>query len=305
MKSRFSKVMSFVLALVMVLTLSGGFADTLEVSAKSKKKKAPEPVNVYVTIADNTGKLAVRQQSVEVTDIDADGALTINDALYLAHEKYYKGGAEAGYATETGAWGLYLTKLWGDESQWYGFYRNSEYSMGLGDPVVEGDFVDAFCYSDSKKHSDKYTFFNQRVIEVHRNEEFTLKLKYLGYDADFNLVSGKVKNATIIDGSNDTEIKVNKKGAATLSLKAVGGHLITAKSTKKKSVLIPPACMVYVLSNKGNMFTDKATGIKFKVVESGSILKNENGVVTVVENINDAEVPETVVYGKVTFVVSE
>ena len=59
---------------------------------------AEEPVTVYVTIAN--GSLVMTQEPVTVTDIDKDGSLTINDALYLAHEAKYQGGAAAGYGSQ-------------------------------------------------------------------------------------------------------------------------------------------------------------------------------------------------------------
>ena len=73
-----------------------------------------ETANVTVTIAN--GDLALVQEKVEVTDIDKDGALTVNDALYLAHEAKYDGGAQAGYKSSVGQWGLGLDKLWGVET---------------------------------------------------------------------------------------------------------------------------------------------------------------------------------------------
>ena len=42
------------------------------------------------------------QIEVELTDVDEDGALTIADALYLAHEAAFEGGAEAGFADAMG-----------------------------------------------------------------------------------------------------------------------------------------------------------------------------------------------------------
>ena len=39
---------------------------------------------VYVSIADDKGALVLPYRPVTVTDIDGDGALTINDALYAA-----------------------------------------------------------------------------------------------------------------------------------------------------------------------------------------------------------------------------
>ena len=310
MKSKFSRLLSLVLVFAMALSIAGGFADAQGVYAKSKKKKAAESVNVYVTITNDAGKIVFRQSQVEVTDADGDGALTINDALYLAHEKKYKGGAEAGYgyvdAAIYGFTGYSLSKLWGVENGGsYGYYVNSVAAMSLADPVKEGDYIDAYCYTDLKKWSDKYTYFNKRVVEVHRNEEFTLKLSYAAYN-DNGAYAAKVKNAVIIDGSNETEFKVNKKGVVKLSFDKLGSHFISAASTKKKTVLVPPACIVYVLANKGNLFTpDKETGIQYKVVESGSILNGEKGEVVVYKNDNDAEVPAEVTYGGVVYTVTE
>ena len=44
-----------------------------------------DTVNVNVTIADKDGNPVMVQEEISVTDIDNDGKLTINDALYLAH----------------------------------------------------------------------------------------------------------------------------------------------------------------------------------------------------------------------------
>ena len=74
---------------------------------------AEDSADVWVTIADKDGKLAVAAEKVTVTDADKDGALTINDALYCAHEAFYEGGAAAGYATGSTQYGLSLNKLWG------------------------------------------------------------------------------------------------------------------------------------------------------------------------------------------------
>ena len=52
-------------------------------------------------------------EKITVADNDGDGALTINDALYAAHEKAFTGGAAAGYASVQSDWGLSLSKLWG------------------------------------------------------------------------------------------------------------------------------------------------------------------------------------------------
>jgi hypothetical protein len=66
-----------------------------------------------VTIADGEGKLALVQKPVTVTDVDNDGALTIYDALWQAHEDNFKGGAKAGFEAVPTEYGLYMEMLWG------------------------------------------------------------------------------------------------------------------------------------------------------------------------------------------------
>ena len=76
----------------------------------------PASADVYVTIADNNGKLALTQEKITATDKDNDGKITIDEALLAAHEAKYEGGAAAGYASAMSDWGLSLTKLWGVEN---------------------------------------------------------------------------------------------------------------------------------------------------------------------------------------------
>ncbi|MBP5657968.1 MAG: hypothetical protein J6X52_05545, partial [Clostridia bacterium] len=102
------------LALIVAVLIVAVFASVL--------CAAKDPV-VYVTIAN--GELVLAREAVTLTDADNDGALTINDALYLAHEAKFEGGAAAGYASSTGDYGLSLTKLWGVENGGsYGYFVN-------------------------------------------------------------------------------------------------------------------------------------------------------------------------------------
>ena len=61
---------------------------------------APAETKVRVTIVGENGEIVLAAREVAVTDADSDGALTIDDALFSAHETAYDGGAAAGYATE-------------------------------------------------------------------------------------------------------------------------------------------------------------------------------------------------------------
>lgn len=96
------KALSIVLALLMLLAM---------IPASLAQETAPV---VYVTIADQGLKLV--QRPIVLHDTDNDGVLTIADALYLAHEEGYEGGAAAGFATQMGDYGLSITRLWGEEN---------------------------------------------------------------------------------------------------------------------------------------------------------------------------------------------
>lgn len=194
---------------------------------------------VYVTISN--GSLCTARQKVEVTDVDADGALTVSDALYLAHEAAYPGGAAAGYAASVTDYGISLDKLWGVENGGsYGYFINNASAMSLSDPVKDGDHIAAFIYTDTNSWSDTYCYFNTDAVSAGVGEPFTLTLLAIGYDADFNQVTNPVAGATItIDGAA-TAIKTGADGKATISIDAAKVGVISAVSDT--AILVPPVC---------------------------------------------------------------
>ena len=120
---------------------------------------AEDVTTVYVTISDNNSKLVLTEEPIEVTDIDNDGKLTINDALYIAHEKFYEGGAAAGYKSSVAQWGLGLDKLWGVENGGsYGYYVNHNMASGLADIIANGAMLDAYTFPDPKNLDYHYSF---------------------------------------------------------------------------------------------------------------------------------------------------
>lgn len=175
------------------------------------------PVNVYVTIVSggvivedkNGGHVA--QAPVTVTDRNADGMLTVDEALYVAHEEYYNGGAEAGYSSYTGFYGLAIARLWGngteDSPASSGYYLNNESCWSLADIVSEGDYITAFNYYDANGWSDKYTFFTDNKVAVNSGSSITLTLKYSGYDADWNPITLPVEGANVVFlGNAESEV---------------------------------------------------------------------------------------------------
>ncbi len=225
------KFLSLALALMLVLSSIPVFAS------------AAEPAEITVTVA-NQGALVVVQQNVTVTDTDSDGKLTVNDVLYCTHEKFYEGGAKAGYKTQNTLWGLSLYTLWGvTNGGSYGYYVNSESAYSLKDEVKNGDYVDAFVYKDAKTYTDIYTFFDSRTAVSKKYEEFTLSLYKYTYDENYNAVKTPVSGAIITVDGKDTKYTTDENGKVTININDLGEHTVSAKSASGP-VLVPPVCKV-------------------------------------------------------------
>ena len=210
---------------------------------------ADEAPTVYVTIAN--GSVVMNQQAVAVSDIDKDGALTINDALYLAHEASFEGGAAAGYGSAEGSYGLSLTKLWGVENGGsYGYYVNNTAAMGLADPVKGGDYIYAFVYTDTTGWSDAYSYFNANALTVNAGDEIPLVLSYVGYDADWNPVALPAEGAVITINGAPTDVKTDAEGKAVITISEAGSFVISA--TSETQTLVPPVLNVTTTPATGN-----------------------------------------------------
>ncbi len=200
---------------------------------------------VYVSIADDKGALVLPYQPVTVTDIDGDGALTINDALYAAHTTYYDGGA-AGYGSAQSDWGLSMTKLWGIENGGsYGYYVDNASAMSLADPVSAGSYVAAFVYTDTAAFSDTYCYFDaQQITNGVVGGSVTLTLSAAGFDENFAPISYPVAGAEITIDGNGTGVYTDDNGVAVVPFSAAGVYTISAHSDSQ--TLVPPVCLVSV-----------------------------------------------------------
>lgn len=216
----------------------------LLVSCISTAAFAQGSTTVYVSIADK-GSLVAAQERVTVTDIDGDGALTVNDALFAVHNSVYPGGASSGYGFYTHKdYGLSISKLWGDSSGNFGYYLNNKSCWSLADTVADGDYLNAFVYSDSKYYSDKYCFFSVQNISASTNSDISLTLNGAGYDASWNPVTLPVADAEITVDGKATGIKTDANGKATIQISGAGDHIISAVSSSQ--ILVPPVCKAEV-----------------------------------------------------------
>lgn len=208
---------------------------------------APAPgarIEVYVSISAE-GELALAYEKVTVIDTDGDGALTIYDALYCAHEFYYEGGAEAGYGTSESQYGVSLDKLWGIENGGsYGYWVNNASAWSLADPVAEGDHIYAFSYADLETWSDAYSWFDCAQAETAVGQPLKLTLSAAGYDADWNPLTLPCEGAVVTaDGAG---FVTDAAGVAAVTFDKAGTYVVTASSDTQ--TLVPPVCVVTVRS---------------------------------------------------------
>ncbi len=223
--------------------------------------------DVYVTVSDKDGNLALTQEKITVTDVDSDNKLTVNDALYCAHEAKYEGGAAAGYASVESDYGLSLTKLWGtDNGGSYGYFINNVSAMGLTDEIKAGDYLNAFLYTDLVTWSDTYCFFDVNTKDVNVGDTVTLTLSAIEYDADYNPITVPVADADITINGKTTEYKTDAEGKATIQLDTEGNTIISASSTKM--TLVPPVCNIVVSA----VDTSGGSGITDENNENSSML---------------------------------
>ena len=222
-------------------------------------------------------------KTVKVADLNGDGLYSLDEALVAAHTEYALKG-EKDYATSVGNYGLFVTKLWGDESGAFGFYKNNTLTAGVADEVLDnGDQITAFIYYDKPDcdkpgYSDRYSFFDVAEKTVKVNDEFQLKLTGTGYNSDYITVTEPVIGASIGAVNQETGAfeKQNAfrgehlfgdyyanaftdKNGVKFSITVPGTYYVTAPATGSYSAsdgnggmysyaIVPPLCKVTVLS---------------------------------------------------------
>lgn len=202
-----------------------------------------EAPTVYVNIA-NAGELVVAREAIAVTDVDEDGALTIQDLLVLVHDAKFEGGSAEGFAVMASDYGPMITKLWGVENGGsYGYYLNNAMAMSLLDPVADGDCVTAYVFADTATFSDVYTYFDVNTADGKVGDELTVTLYQVGFDANYAPVSSPLGGVSVT--ANGAEVAVtDEEGKAVIKLESEGEIILSAASSEL--TLVPPVCLVTV-----------------------------------------------------------
>ena len=220
-----------------------GATTAAETTVAATTVAAADPAAVYVTIADKSGAAVLKYAEITVTDLDADGKLTIFEALKAAHATCPNGGAD-GFVAEDGQWGLSMVKLWGEENGGsFGYYVNEASAWSLTDEVHAGDRLVAFSYTDLATYGDRLAYFTPITATKAANETVTLTLTALIPDESFNYIPTPVAGAKIFVNGADSGLVTDAEGKVTLTLTA-GVNEITA--TSETVILVPPFAFVTV-----------------------------------------------------------
>lgn len=199
---------------------------------------------VHVSVTDGEGALTMAYVPVEVTDADADGVLTICDALAAAHAQHHPDGASA-FAFAATEYGLSVTRLWGVENGGsYGYCLNDASAWSLADPITDGDHVKAYVYTDLTAWSDTYCFFAAPAAELTVNQELALRLNANGYDEMWNPVVLPVSGAELTVNGLETGVLTGAEGTAALTFSEPGVYVVSARSSTQ--TLVAPVCVVTV-----------------------------------------------------------
>ena len=303
MKKRITRFMSMILIAAMIVAGFGGFAGTLNAHAEETPMLIATrklTAKVYVTLSDESGVQQIRQKSVDVTDFDEDGALTVLDALYAAHEKYFKGGAEAGFAYTVSDYGPFVTKILGiDNGGNFYFYLNNKSVSGLKDAITDGDYVNGYTITDTVTWSDKYTFFNKHITAVKEGKNLKLILYYADFDSNYQQVDKPLANARILINGKETDYVTNSKGVVKIKFDKANSYYVSAVS--EDLLIAPPALLVSVTPEVGE--TIKVGGITYTVTKVGK-LSGKKGIVTYSKALNPKntkKVPKKIEFGMITY----
>lgn len=217
-----------------VILTAAMIAGTFTVTASAEEASA----KVFVTISDGTLKLA--QEEIIAKDVNGDGKINIDEALFAAHD-LYQGDADAGYMSSESEYGRSLVTLWGNDCGSYGYYVNNASAMSLNDEVKDGDYINAYCFTDLEAWSDTYCYFDKNTAG---GNEITLTLSAAAWDESYNPITVPVEGAVITIDGEKTDFVTDAEGKVAITIDEAGSYIISAVSDTQ--TLVPPVCTAAV-----------------------------------------------------------
>ena len=229
------RILALGMALVMAVSMIPMFASL------ALADEAPATINVYLTVS-NQGELAKANDGslmvwkpVTVTDLDADGMFTFDEALIAAHKTY---NTEEGYARYSSGW---VYSLWGDSTTGaYSFVDNNEMTDVVTTTFIqENDYLVAAIDCDAVTYTDFYAFYDSNIMAAVAGEDVTLTLKgrsvMFGGDADV-LPGLSVGYYTENGAYTDLNVKTDESGKATVSFDEPGTYYVSAKGSLDRTI---------------------------------------------------------------------
>ena len=247
-----------------------------------------DPVVVFVTMA-NDGDIVidkngeyVAQAEVTVSDRDKNGTLTVDEALYATHEALYEDGAETGYSTFVGDYGLSLAILWGKGTPGVaacaGYYLNNASCWSLNDVVSEGDYLTAFNYYDTMFWSDSYSYFDKNTVSVRQGSSVKLTLNALGYDENWNQVSSPYTDAKVmLLGTTAEVLATDEEGKVKLDTSQLQPGTYYAVAYTEAKNIVPAVCKIAVakkIVSSGGGSVSNNIRVTVKVMAHGDDCEN-------------------------------
>ena len=197
---------------------------------------ADNTVKAYITISkygeivkDKNGELVAE---AEVT-LTGKESYTLDDAFKEAHELYYEGGADEGYATADSEYGLSVTKVWGDTSGKFGYQMNlgTVAVWGPTQAVSDGDYIDLCIYENGWPDTESYAKFDAYRKNIDGDiAELTLYESY--YGENWETLFKPCQNAEILMNGKKTDILTDENGKCKIYFDEDGEYIISAKKTK-------------------------------------------------------------------------
>ncbi len=239
----------------------------------SEEVEEPQEIQVTVSVSkdgkflnDKDGK----PMAGRTVTLNGKASYTMDDALRIAHDLYYSGGAEVGYdyhADDKGIFDGAIYKLWGVNRADVSYIKyslnhdSSNYSTALGEIVHDGDEMHFFI----QQYKEQLAFFTQTDLTITENQRLTLQLKQV--IGNYGDTYGNCAGASIyVDGVKQEGLVTDEDGKVTLSGLSPKDtpYFITAEKTENiNGTEYAAISAAYV-----NVTVVKASG------EEGSYLKN-------------------------------
>lgn len=215
-----------------------GFASKMQTEEADASETTEE---IQVTVSVSKDGVFLKDKN-EVPMIDRGVSLagkksyTMDDALRMAHDLYYPGGADAGYdyhEDENGIFDGVIYRLWGYNKKDVPYIKASlnhdcaNYGSGLGRTIENGD--ELHFYIPQKSNLDSLAFFTEKNQTITQGSAITLRLRKVdGSGRVFSDCEGAVIS---VDGAKQENLVTDQNGKVTIpSLEARDTpYLITAQ----------------------------------------------------------------------------